>query len=103
VKTARLTNTVTARSVRALGVPQAGSHVYLNAGSATPYLLSWNSGDYLRILNRRPEIVLINQKPERELLELYAADPAEKVFWDYRQDGALSLRMRSNAAVSERP
>jgi hypothetical protein len=103
VKTARLTNTVTARSVRALGVPPAGSHVYLNAGSATPYLLSWNSGDYLRILNRRPEIVLINQKPERELLELYAADPAEKVFWDYRQDGALSLRMRSNAAVSERP
>jgi hypothetical protein len=103
VKTVRMTNTVTARAVHALGVPPAGSHVYLNAGGGTPSLLSWNSGDYLRILNRSQDIVLIYQKPERELLELYAADPAEKVFWDYRENGELRLRMRSNAAAPEQP
>lgn len=99
VKTARLTNTVTARSVHALGVPPPGSHVYLYTEVAAPNLLTWNSGDYLRILNRRPELVLISQKPERELLDLYAADPAEKVFWDYRPNGELRLRMRSTAAA----
>lgn len=103
VKTVRTVNGVAARDLRDLGVVKAGSHIYLNTGKAVPYILSWNSGDYLRILNRRQDIVLVYEKPESELLQLYAADKADKVFWDYREDGSLRFRMRSARSTSRNP
>ncbi len=103
VKTVRKINNVTARDLRGLGFLPVGTHVYMHTGGAPPYLLDWNSGDYLRILNRRKDIVLIYRKPERELLQLYAGDRAEKVFWDYSENGSVRLRMRSNAPPGETP
>lgn len=103
VKTVRTVNGATARDLRDLGFIKAGSQIYLNTGKAVPFLLGWNSGDYLRILNRRQNIVLVYDKPEGELLRLYAADKADKVFWDYHEDGSLRLRMLSAGATFENP
>ncbi len=103
VKNVRQMNTITARDLRSLGTLPGGTHVYLNHGSVTPWLLSVGSADYLLFLNHGKDIKLIYQRPERELLQLYAGDRAEKVFWDYSENGSVRLRMRSSAAVGATP
>lgn len=104
VKNVRRTNTITARDLGRLGILPAGVHVYLNTGTAAaPNLLSIGSADYLTLLNHGQTYVLIYQRPEPELLQLYAADRAEKVFWDYSENGFVRLRMRASAATAAKP
>lgn len=68
------------------------SHIYVNSGQETPWLLAYGDCAYPRLLRRSPLIQCVIRKPEPELLALYERDSAEKYFLDYAPDGTLSVR-----------
>ncbi|MGA2594674.1 MAG: hypothetical protein ABSH32_32650, partial [Bryobacteraceae bacterium] len=74
-----------------------GSHVYLDSGSSTPWLMTAGPCDCLKILRRDHSVACVIQKPEPVLHELYDRDVAEKYFVDYHEDGSLKIRLAQRA------
>ena len=75
------------------------SHLYVNSGPETPWLLAYGDCIYPRMLWHSQLIECTIRKPEPELRALYERDPYEKYFVDYAPDGALNVRLRAPAGV----
>jgi hypothetical protein len=83
-----------AESLQALHLsPGKGARFYVNSGSEMPWLFSWGPCSYEQEIWRDDTIQCIVGKPEAELRELYAHDPAPDKYWlEYAPSGALRLR-----------
>lgn len=76
------------------------AHMYVNSGPETPWLFAYGDCVYLRIVRHSQFIQCIIQKPEPELLALYALDSSEKYFTDYAKDGTLTVRSPGPASAA---
>jgi len=96
-QTVRSACALSAADARAkLGAIGPGSHIYLNHGNQTPYLMTAGPCRFLRILRHDDSISCVIGKPYEELRKLYDLDASEKYFVDYQPGGSLAVRLAGN-------
>ncbi|HWE51051.1 MAG TPA: hypothetical protein VG273_14760 [Bryobacteraceae bacterium] len=89
----------TARSAKDVlaqfGPVPAGSHVYVNRGTRTPWLFQAGPCAFLQVLNRQRGITCVMDGSPSALQTLYAQDKGPKFYVDYQPGGSLTDFMRS--------
>src|SRR6266478_10094711 len=88
----RSVSATTAQSAQAfLPSLRPKTHIYINHGAETPWLLRPGPCDYFRLATRQSSIACSLNPVKATLESAYQMDHGPKLFLDYNADGSLSV------------